>query len=139
MTTTDGGRHTTTNMYNIMKRWILTLLTIGCLWGCSKGDDTMDCKIYWQLYHTPKYLEETEIEQAYRETFYGFYERVNDNTVIARNTTTRDVRSLTLKLASMADQKLEGTTDPRLEYGVEIRVYIDFKGKFVEEIWSKTY
>ena len=99
----------------------------------------MDCKIYWQLYHTPKYLEESVIEQAYRETFYGFYERVNDNTVIARNTTTHDVRSLTLKLATMADERLEGTIDPQLDYGVEMRVYIDFAGKYVEEVWNKSY
>lgn len=123
-----------------MKRWLLTLLAVGCLWGCtSKDDDTMDCKIYWQLYHTPKYLDETDIEKAYRETFHGFYERVNDNTAMARNTTIHDVRSLTLKLASMADKKLEGSTDPRLEYGVEMRVYIDFAGKYVEEVWNKTY
>ena len=123
-----------------MKRWLLTLLAAGCLWGCSgKDDGTMDCKIYWQLYHTPKHLEETEIEQAFMTTFFGFYERVNDNTVIARNTTTRDVRSLTLKLASMADDLLEGTTDPQLDYRVEVRIYIDFAGKYVEEVWSKTY
>ncbi|MBO4600133.1 MAG: hypothetical protein J5641_05280 [Bacteroidales bacterium] len=122
-----------------MKRWFLLLLVAGCLCGCSsKDDDTIDCKIYWQLYHTPKYLEENEIEQAFQETFCGYYEQVNDNTVIARNTTVRDVRSLTLKLASMADKKLTGTTDPQLDYRVEVRVYIDF-GSYVEERWSKTY
>ena len=99
----------------------------------------MDCKIFWQLRHSPKHLEETEIEQAYRTTFYNYYERVNDNTVIARNTTMQDVRSLTMKLASMADAKLEGTTDPGLEYRMEMCVYIDFAGKYVEEVWSKTY
>ena len=123
-----------------MKRVFLTLLAICCLTGCSRqDDDTMDCKIYWQLYHAPKHLEETEIEQAYRSTFFNFYERVNDNTVIARNTTTYDVRSLTRKLASMADDKLSGTTDPELDYRVEVRVYIDYAGKYVEEVWNKTY
>ena len=123
-----------------MKKICLTLLIACCFVGCSgKDDGTMDCKIYWQLYHTPKHLEETEIEQAFMTTFFGFYERVNDNTVIARNTTTRDVRSLTLKLASMADDLLEGTTDPQLDYRVEVRIYIDFAGKYVEEVWSKTY
>ena len=99
----------------------------------------MNCKIFWQLYHTPKYLDETEIEKAFQETFYGFYERVNDNSVIARNTTTQDVRSLTLKLATMADQKLEGSIDPQLDYQVEVRVFIDFNGRYIEEIWSKIY
>ncbi len=123
-----------------MKKICLTLLIACCLVGCSgKDDDIIDCKIYWQLYYTPKYLEESEIEQAYRETFYGFYELVNDNTVIARNTTTDDVQSLTLKLASMADSKLKGTTDPQLDHGVEMRVYIDFNGKYVEEVWNKSY
>ena len=123
-----------------MKRGLLTLLAVCCLMGCSRqDDDTMDCKITWQLYHTPKYLEETEIEQVFRSTFYGFYEPLNDNTVIARSTTTYDVRSITRKLASMADKKLEGTTDPSLDYRVEVRVFIDFAGKYVEEVWSKTY
>ena len=123
-----------------MKRGLLTLLAVCCLMGCSQQEeDTMDCKISWQLYHAPKYLEETEIEQAFRTTFYGFYEPLNDNTVIARNTTTQDVRSITRKLASMADKELTGTTDPQLEYRVEVRVYIDFAGKYVEEVWSKTY
>ena len=116
------------------------MLAVCCLMGCSRqDDDTMDCKITWQLYHTPKYLEETEIEQVFRSTFYGFYEPLNDNTVIARSTTTYDVRSITRKLASMADKKLEGTTDPSLDYRVEVRVFIDFAGKYVEEVWSKTY
>ena len=123
-----------------MKQSILILLAVCCLCGCSnKDDNTMDCKIYWQLYHTPKHLEETEIEQAFRTTFYSFYERVNDNTVIARSTTIQNVRSLTRKLASMADAKLNGTTDPQLDYRVEVRVYINFNDKYVEEVWSKTY
>jgi hypothetical protein len=123
-----------------MYRWIIALLVAGCLCGCSnKEEELMDCKVFWQLHHTPKHLEETEIEQAYRSTFCNYYERVNDNTVIARNTNTHDVRSLTLKLASMADKKLEGTTDPQLDYRVEVCVYIDFAGKYVEEVWSKLY
>lgn len=123
-----------------MKKILIALLLAVCMWSCSsKKEDTLDCKIYWQLYHTPKYLEETEIEKAYQETFYGFYTRLNDNTVIARNTNVRDVRSLTLKLASMAHQKLEGRIDPRLDYQVELRVYIDFAGKYVEEVWNQSY
>ena len=123
-----------------MKRWLLTLLAVCCLGGCSSHDDDLiDCQIYWQLYHTPKHLEETEIEKTFRDTFYGFYEPLNENTVIARNTTTHDVRSLTRKLASMADAKLDGTTDPQLDYRVEVRVYVNFDGKYVEEVWSKMY
>lgn len=123
-----------------MKKALLMILALVCLSGCSKKEaDVMNCKIFWQLYHTPKYLDETEIEKAFQETFYGFYERVNDNSVIARNTTTQDVRSLTLKLATMADQKLEGSIDPQLDYQVEVRVFIDFNGRYIEEIWSKIY
>lgn len=98
----------------------------------------MDYQIFWQIYHMPKYLEENEIEQTFQTTFYNFYEPVNDNTVLARNTTPDDVRSLTLKLASMADEKLTDTTDPQLEYYTEVRVYIDFK-TYIEEVWSKIY
>ena len=110
-----------------------------CFGGCNKDDDKMDCKIYWQLYNSPKYLEATEIEEAFRETFFGFYTRVNDNTVLAPNTTVHDVQSITRKLANMADEKLKGTTDPQLDYRLEMRVYIDYAGKYVEEVWSKTY
>ena len=129
-----------TNRCGTLRLWLLAALVCAGLWGCnSKDDDTMDCKISWQLYNSPKYLEDTDIERAYRETFCGFYPRLNDNTVIARQTTTQDVRSLTRKLASMADAKLTGTTDPELDYRLEMRVYIDFAGKYVEEVWSKTY
>ena len=64
---------------------------------------------------------------------------VGDNTVLAPNTTVHDVQSITRKLANMADEKLKGTTDPQLNYRLEMRVYIDYAGKYVEEVWSKTY
>lgn len=115
------------------------LLAVLCLAGCSKKNDTMDCKIYWQMYLHPKYIEPTEIEKAFQETFFGFYDRVNDNTVIARNTTRSDVRSLTRKLCSMADAKIDEELDPSLDSQVEMRVYIDFNGSYVEEVWSKYY
>ena len=123
-----------------MKKILITLLIACCFVGCSNKDDNlMDCKVFWQIYHTPKYLEESEIEHAYSTTFFGFFQRINNNTVIARQTTQQDVRSLTLKLASMADEKLEGTLDPALDYQVEVRVYINYGGKYVEEVWNKSY
>ena len=123
-----------------MKKTLLILLAVGCLVGCSKkDDDKIDCKIYWQLYHLPKYLGENDIEKAFQDTFFEFYEKVNDNTVIARNTTIADVRSLTLKLASMADNKITDIIDPSLDYHVEMRIFIDFNGSYVDEVWSKSY
>ena len=129
-----------TNRCSTMRLWLWAVLVCASLGGCSsKDDDKLDCKIYWQLYNSPKYLEATEIEEAFRETCFGFYTRVNDNTVLAPNTTVHDVQSITRKLASMADEKLNGTTDPQLDYRLEMRVYIDYAGKYVEEVWSKTY
>lgn len=115
------------------------LLAALCLTGCSKKSDTMDCKIYWQLYLHPKQLEPSDIEKAFQETFFGFYERVNDNTVLARNTTRADVRSLTRKLCSMADEKIADAPDTGSNCQAEMRVYIDFGGTYTEEIWSKKY
>ena len=129
-----------TNRCGSVGLWLWAVVACFCIAGCSSKDDgTMDCKIYWQLYHSPKYVEDTDIETAFRETFFDFYERVNDNTVIARKTTRDDVRSLTLKLASMADAKITEGSDPALGYSIEVRVYIDYAGKYVEEVWSKTY
>lgn len=123
-----------------MKRLLLLMLATICFCSCSKDkDDTLNCKIYWQLYHIPKYVEENDIEKTFQDVFYGFYERVNDNTVIARNTTRQDVKSLTLKLASMADEKINGSAPPALDYYIEVRVFIDYNGSSVEEVWSKCY
>ena len=110
----------------------LMLLFVSC-----KKDDTITCTIYWQLYTPAKYVSADEIEQAFQETYFGYYERVNDNSVRARNTTRSDVRSLTVKLATMADAKIHGTADPAAP--VEVRVFIDFAGSYIEEVWSKTY
>lgn len=110
-----------------------------CLSSCSKKEETLNCRITWQLYHQPKYITESEIEKTFQETFFGFYEKVNDNTVLARNTTKEDVRSLTLKLASMADSRITETLDPENGEKIEVKVFIDFAGVYVEEIWSKTY
>lgn len=122
-----------------MKRtlWILIAAAVLSLTGCKK-DDTINCTVYWQLYAPHKYLSVTDIEQAFQQTFFGYYDRVNDNTVRAMHTTPRDVRSITLKLASMADALLDGTTDPA-EGPIEVRVFIDFAGSYIDEVWSKTY
>lgn len=122
-----------------MKRtlWILIAAAVLSLTGCKK-DDTINCTVYWQLYAPHKYLTMTDIEQAFQQTFFGYYDRVNDNTVRAMHTTPRDVRSITLKLASMADALLDGTTDPA-EGSIEVRVFIDFAGSYIDEVWSKTY
>ncbi len=125
-----------------MKHRLLTLaicVLIATIFGsCSKKPETINCKIYWQLYNRPKYVGETEIENAFKETFFGFYEKVNDNTVMARNTTRSDVRSLTLKLASMADDKINQPIDPEANKTIEVKVFIDY-GTYIEEAWSKEY
>ena len=118
---------------------VLLAASLMLLFVTCKKDDTITCTIYWQLY-TPvsaKYVTPDEIEQAFQETYFGYYERVNDNSVRARNTTRSDVRSLTVKLATMADAKIHGTADPAAP--VEVRVFIDFAGSYIEEVWSKTY
>jgi hypothetical protein len=112
---------------------LLLLLTPS---SCQKPD-TINCTIYWQLYTPAKYITADEIEQAFQQTFFDFYERVNDNTVRARNTTRADVRSLTLKLATMADAKIHDTADPAAP--VEVRVFINYGGSNIEEVWSKNY
>lgn len=104
--------------------------------SCQKPD-TINCTIYWQLYTPAKYITPDEIAQAFQQTFFAYYPRVNDNTVRARNTTRSDVRSLTLKLATMADAKIHDTADPAAP--VEVRVFINYGGSSVEEVWSKNY
>ncbi len=116
--------------------FLLLLLVVLSAASCRKTD-TIDCTIYWQLYTPAKYVSADEIEQAFQQTFFGFYERVNDNTVRARNTTRSDVRSLTVKLSTMADAKIHDTADPADP--VEVRVFIDFGGSYIEEVWSKNY
>ena len=127
---------------------LLAALTLLC--GCHKEPDTIDCTISWQLYHQPKdgaaYLTDNDIEEAFRVTFYGYYERVNDNTVIARSTTQADVRSITLKLASMADARIRDmhlAIDPALDQQTEVRLFIRFgtspENSYIEEIWSQSY
>ena len=112
---------------------LLLLLTPS---SCQKPD-TINCTIYWQLYTPAKYITADEIEQAFQQTFFDFYERVNDNTVRASNTTRSEVRSLTMKLISMADAPIEGDPNPEGQQ-IEIRVFINY-GTTIEEIWSKDY
>ena len=118
---------------------LLCLLAALSISGCKKTD-TIDCTIYWQLYNQPKSVTLSDIEGAFQSTFFGYYELVNDNTVRARNTTKNDVRSLSVKLASMADALIDdrhGQSEQTLP--IEVRVYIDFNGSYIEEVWSKTY
>lgn len=126
----------------MMKHKILTLavclFAASILGGCSKKPETINCKIYWQLYHQPKHLTHNDIEEAFRTAFFGYYEKVNGNTVIARNTTPSDVRSITRQLCSMADRNISGTLDPDQNENIEVRVFIDF-GTYVDETWSKIY
>ena len=105
--------------------------------GCQKRD-TIDCTIYWQTYTQQKHPSLSTIESAFRSTFFDYYQRVNDNTVRALNTTKSDVRSLTIKLASMADALIDQQPDTAQE-PVEVRVFIDFAGSYTEEVWSKNY
>lgn len=121
-----------------MKKALLAVSLVFLFVSCKKTD-TLTCTIYWQLYtQSPaKYVSADEIEHAFQETYFGYYERVNDNSVRARNTTRSDVRSLTVKLATMADAKIHGTADPAAP--VEVRVFIDFASSYIEEVWSKTY
>ena len=124
-----------------MKRTTLLIILAGMLLmnGCGKKEETLNCTITWQLYHQPKYITESDIERAFQETFFSFYERVNDNTVLARNTTKKDVRSLTLKLDSMADSRITETMDPENSEKVEVKVFVNYADSYVEEIWSKSY
>jgi len=119
-----------------------------------RNDDRIDCTITWQLYYSDslsKAITPEIIQNTFYETFTSFYQPLNDNTVRASSTTKSDVRSLTLKLASMADAKLidiaSGHRDADL-YGcgydnkaasVEVRVFIDYGGSYSEEVWSKSY
>lgn len=117
---------------------ILFLFAILSTSSCQKTD-TINCTIYWQLYTQAKYITYDNIQQAFQETFFGYYPRLNDNTVRADNTTRNDVRSLARKLASMADSKLNGTTNPADNNPIEVRLFINYNNSYTEEVWSKTY
>ena len=121
-----------------MKKSSLILLVIlATILSSCKQDETITCTITWQLYTHSKYTSATDIEKAFQNTYFAFYERVNDNTCIARHTTKADVRSLTIKLATMADAKIEEPSDP--SHPVEVRVFINYANRYTEEVWSKTY
>lgn len=117
----------------------IVCLFVFCIFGsCSKSDDSVNCKIFWQIYNRPKYAQQGDIEKAFQDTFFGYYEKVNDNTVKARGTSAADVRSVTRQLCSMADAKIVGPVDPDLNQEIEVRVFIEFDSH-VEETWSKNY
>ncbi len=118
---------------------IIGLLVLTLVSACKRNDDTINCTVYWQLYQQPKHTTPEAIEQAFQETFFSFWRKVNDNTVRVENTTRSDVRSLTLRLAQLADNKITERLDPSLGYQVEVKVFIDFNGSYVEEVWSNIY
>lgn len=106
--------------------------------GCADKEDLMDCEIYWQVYHHAKHITPDQIESVFRDTFFGFYSKVNDNTVVARQTTRNMVRSNVRQLCAMADAELKEPLDPSLGQTVEVKVFINF-GTYVEEVWSNDY
>lgn len=111
---------------------LLVLLTTSC-----RKDDTINCTITWQTYTHTKQITADQIQKAFQQTFFGYYPPLNDNTVIARKTTRREVRSLTMKLISMADALIDGDPNPEGQQ-IEIKVFINY-GSTIEEIWSKDY
>ncbi len=133
-----------TNRKTLMKRmpgWMaMGLLTIVLATECQKKDDTVDCTVYWQLYQQEKYATTESIEQAFHDTFTAFWKNSpTENSVRVTGISRSDVRSLTLKLAQMADEKITEELDPSLSYTVQVKVFIDFDGSYVEEVWDKTY
>ena len=118
---------------------IIGVLALTLVSACKRNDDTINCTVYWQLYQQSKHTTPEAIEEAFQETFFSFWRKVNDNTVRVENTTRSDVRSLTLRLAQLADNKITERLDPSLGYQVEVKVFIDFNGSYVEEVWSNIY
>ncbi len=127
-----------------MGRWriwlMLGLLAAGLVAGCQKKDDTVDCTIYWQLYQREKYATTESIERAFHDTFTAFWkDSPTENSVRVTDISRSDVRSLTLKLAQMADEKITETLDPALGYTVLVKVFIEYDAEYVEEVWEKRY
>ena len=122
--------------------WILTIGIVALLLttGCQEREDTVNCKVFWQLYQEQKYSTPESIEKAFHDTFTDFWKNSPTyNSVTVNDISRSDVRSLTLKLSQMADQKVTEELDPTLEYDVRVKVFIDFNGSYIEEIWDKTY
>ena len=122
-------------MKHLLPLLLLTLLLLTTS-SCQKTD-TINCTITWQTYTHAKHITADQIQKAFQQTFFGYYPPLNDNTVRASNTTRREVRSLTMKLISMADALIEGEPNPEGQQ-IEIRVFINY-GTTIEEIWSKDY
>ncbi len=123
-----------------MKKMIFLFIAAATLTlcGCNKKE-TITCTILWQLQTQAQPETYAPIEKAFQDTFFGYYQRLNDNTVRAENTTQSDVRSLTLKLSSMADQKITPDSLPPDHPPIQISVFINFHNSYTEEVWSKTY
>ena len=122
-------------MKHLLPLLLLTLLLLTT--SSCKKDDTINCTITWQTYTHTKQITADQIQKAFQQTFFGYYPPLNDNTVRASNTTRSEVRSLTMKLISMADALIEGEPNPEGQQ-IEIRVFINY-GTTIEEIWSKDY
>lgn len=116
----------------------LCLISCAIMCGCAKHDELQTFEIYWQVYHQPKYIAPSDIESVFQETFFGFYKKVNDNTVRAQESSRSEVRSKTLQLCNMANAKIDQPLDPSLNEKIEVRVFINF-GTYVEELWSNEY
>lgn len=127
------------NMKQRLLFLLVGLLALTLTTSCQKKDDTITCTVYWQLYQQPKHTTPEAIERAFQHSFFGFWHKVNDNTVRVEHTTPGDVRSLTRRLAQLADNTITEKLDPELGYQVEVKVFIDFNGSYVEEVWSKVY
>lgn len=107
--------------------------------SCEKRPLLYDCTVYWQLYLLPKHASAEAIEKTFQETFFGFWKKLNDNTVLVEQTTHDDVRSLTLRLAQLADSKVADSAGPASDLPVEVRVFINYGGSREEMVWKKTY
>lgn len=124
-----------------MKHKLLTIaicLLAASIFGCcAPEEETINCHIYWQTYTQTKNTTLSDIESAYQKAFFSFYEKYNDNTVIARGTTSNNVRSITRQLCTMADKDITQPLDTNISQ-VEVRVFIQFP-TYIEEAWSKIY
>lgn len=129
---------------NTMKHriWMVMvgMLALMMVSGCQKRDDKVNCTVSWHMYMNQKYATPESIEKAFHDTFTAYW--VNSptyNSVRVTDISRSDVRSLTLKLCSMADKKITEELDPSLGYDVTVKVIINFNNAYEEEIWDKTY
>lgn len=124
------------------RRGVLTVAVAALMLvsGCQKSSDKVDCIVSWHLYKAQKHASIEEVEQVFHDTFTGFWQDgPSYNTVRVTDIDCSEVRSLTLKLAQMADEKVVEELVPDLGCDVTVRVFIDFDNSYEEEVWGKTY